>query len=111
MIRLSKIKLKQDFVNLHCDSQSALHLATNQMMNSKIEHINISYHFMCDKRLELIKFDDKFNLVDVLIKAIYFKKINDILILLRISRKSNSRVYMQFLLPFIFFIYPILTMI
>ena len=32
----TEIGLKQDAVNLHCDSQSALHLAVNQVMDSRV---------------------------------------------------------------------------
>lgn len=55
-----KMRLKQRVINLHCDSQSALYLASNQMMkNNKIKHIDIMYHFIrhvvFDKSIELVK--------------------------------------------------------
>lgn len=61
-------------VNLHCDSQSVLHLDANQIMNSRMKHIDIMYHFikqaMFDKTIELIKIEVKLNPAHVLIKVI-----------------------------------------
>jgi hypothetical protein len=36
----------QDKVKLHCDSQSAIHLAKNPTYHSKTKHIPIKYHFV-----------------------------------------------------------------
>lgn len=56
------MRLTQGVVNLHCYSQSALHLAANQVMDSRVKHIDISYHFIrqavSDKKIELVKIDD-----------------------------------------------------
>ena len=66
--------LKQGYVNLHCDSQSALHLAVNQVMDSRVKHIDVRYHFIrqvvSDKMLELVKIDGKLNPADALTKVI-----------------------------------------
>lgn len=47
---LTNTGLLQQRVNLHCDSQMSifivLHLAENQVMDSRVKHINIKYHFM-----------------------------------------------------------------
>jgi hypothetical protein len=38
--------LKQCIINLHRNSQSVIHLATNQIMDSRVKHIDIRYHFL-----------------------------------------------------------------
>ena len=66
--------LQQQSVNLHCDSQSALHLAVNQVMDSRVKHIDVRYHFIrqavSDNMLELVKIDGKLNPADALTKVI-----------------------------------------
>ncbi|KAL2612985.1 hypothetical protein R1flu_024677 [Riccia fluitans] len=42
----SEMGLPQGCVILYCDSQSALYLAANQVMSSKIKHIDVRYHFI-----------------------------------------------------------------
>ncbi|KAL2623658.1 hypothetical protein R1flu_003863 [Riccia fluitans] len=42
----SEMGLPQGCVTLYCDSQSALYLAANQVMSSKIKHIDVKYHFI-----------------------------------------------------------------
>ena len=67
--------LSHDIVNLHCDSQSALHLAVNQVMNSRMKHIDIRYHFLreavSDKKIELVKIDGKLNPANAFTKVIF----------------------------------------
>lgn len=71
---VAKMRLSHDIVNLHCDSQSALHLAVNQVMNSLVKHIDIQYHFIreavSDKKIELVKIDGKLNPGDSFTKVI-----------------------------------------
>lgn len=43
---IMKVRLKQYIVSLHCDSQSVIHLAFNQIIDSKVKHIDIQYHFV-----------------------------------------------------------------
>lgn len=74
------MKLKHGFLKLHYDSQSVLHLAANQVMDNKMNHINIRYHFVrhavSDERIELVKTDDKFNRAHALIKFIPLKNLS-----------------------------------
>jgi hypothetical protein len=71
---VTEMGLTQANVNLHCDSQSALHLAVNQVMDSRVKHIDIRYHFIrqavSDNLLELVKIDGKLNPADALTKVI-----------------------------------------
>lgn len=71
LVRLiMEMGLAHGVINLHCDNQSALHLTTNQIMNSIVKHIDIMYHFisqaMFEKTIELFKIDGKFNSIDAL---------------------------------------------
>eukprot|EP00253_Pinus_taeda_P008986 PITA_08986 len=43
---LDEIGRTQEKVNVLCDSQSAIHLATNPAYHSKTKHIDVRYHFM-----------------------------------------------------------------
>lgn len=36
----------QDKVNVLCDSQSVIHLATDQAYHNKTRHIDVRYHFL-----------------------------------------------------------------
>ncbi|OAE29640.1 hypothetical protein AXG93_1762s1210 [Marchantia polymorpha subsp. ruderalis] len=71
---IMEMRLKKGVVNIYCDSHSALHLAANQVMDSRVKHIDIRYHFitqaMSDKTIELITINYKLNLGDALIKVI-----------------------------------------
>ena len=71
---VTEIGLTHDTVNVHCDSQSALHLAVNQVMDSRVKQIDIKYHFLrqavSDKMIELVKIDGTLNLVDAFTKVI-----------------------------------------
>lgn len=71
---IMEMGLKQGVVNLHCDSQSALHLAANQVMDSRAKHIDIRYHFikqaLSHKTIELVKIKGKLNPADALTKVI-----------------------------------------
>ena len=43
---LDEIGRTQEKVNVFCDSQSAIHLATNPAYHSKTKHIDVRYHFV-----------------------------------------------------------------
>ncbi len=71
---ITEMGLTHDIVDLHCDSQSALHLAVNHVMDSRVKHIDIMYHFIrqavFDKMIELVKIDGKLNPADAFTKVI-----------------------------------------
>ncbi len=66
--------LPHNIVNLHSDNQSALYLSVNQVMHSRVKHIDIQYHFIreavFDKKIELVKIDGKLNLANAFTKVI-----------------------------------------
>ena len=43
---LREIGRLQNNVPIFCDSQSAIHLATNHVYHSKTKHIDVKYHFV-----------------------------------------------------------------
>ena len=71
---VTELGLKQEHVNLHCDSQSALHLATNQVMDGRVKHIDVKYHYIrqivSEKKIELVKIDGTLNPADGFTKVI-----------------------------------------
>ena len=71
---VTEMGLTQEGGRLHCDSQSALHLATNRVMDSRVKHIDIRYHFIreaiSDKMIELVKINGQLNPADALTKVI-----------------------------------------
>ena len=62
-------------VSVHCDSQSAIHLAKNQnTFHRRSKHIDIKYHFIRDevehKRVILKKIDTSENPADMMTKPL-----------------------------------------
>uniref|UniRef100_A0A2N9I8X0 Integrase catalytic domain-containing protein n=1 Tax=Fagus sylvatica TaxID=28930 RepID=A0A2N9I8X0_FAGSY len=45
---IEDLGILQEHVYLFCDSQSAIHLAKNQVHHSQTKHIDIRFHFICD---------------------------------------------------------------
>ena len=43
---LSELGMKQKHIKVHCDSQSAIHLAKNQVYHARTKHIDVRYHFV-----------------------------------------------------------------
>lgn len=41
-----EMRLTQSVINFYCDSQIVLHLGANQVMDSKVKHIDIKFHFI-----------------------------------------------------------------
>ncbi|KAL1203518.1 Retrovirus-related Pol polyprotein from transposon TNT 1-94 [Cardamine amara subsp. amara] len=51
---VAELGVEQGGVQLHCDSQSAIYLAKNQVYHARIKHIQIRFH----KIMELIASDE-----------------------------------------------------
>lgn len=45
---LGDLDVKQEHMRLMCDSQSAIHLAKNQVHHARTRHIDVRYHFVRD---------------------------------------------------------------
>eukprot|EP00253_Pinus_taeda_P033813 PITA_33813 len=69
----------QDNIRLLCDSQSAIHLATNLAYHSKSKHIPIKYHFVrqviTERGVSLEKVHTKENCADMFTKPVLLEKI------------------------------------
>ncbi|KAM7491962.1 hypothetical protein LguiA_034883 [Lonicera macranthoides] len=71
---LTKLGFRQTKNALHCDSQSAIHLAKNSAFHSRTKHIGLRYHFvrslLDDGVLTLQKIQGSKNPADMLTKAV-----------------------------------------
>ena len=43
---IGELGIRQDELQLHCDNQSAIHLATNAAYHSRTKHIQRRYHWL-----------------------------------------------------------------
>lgn len=69
---LEELGLEQEKYLLHCDTQSAIHLAKNSTYHSRTKHIRRRYHWIReaikDKLFELVKIHTHDNGSDMLTK-------------------------------------------
>ena len=68
-----------NLVQVHCDSQSAIHLAKVHRHHKRMKHIDVRYHKICqwvvdDKVIDLVKISTKKNLADIMTKIIPVEK-------------------------------------
>ena len=64
---------------VHCDSQSAIHLAKDHRYHKRIKHINVRYHkirqwIVDDKVIDLVKISTKKNPADMMTRTILVDK-------------------------------------
>ena len=69
----------QDSVRVHCDSQSAIHLAKDHRFHKRTKHIDVRYHRLRqwvsdDKVIVLEKISTKGNPADMMMKTIPVEK-------------------------------------
>jgi hypothetical protein len=69
----------QDSVQVHCDSQSVIHLAKDHRYHKRTKHIDVRYHkirqwVLDEKVIELVKISTKKNLTDMMTKVIPVEK-------------------------------------
>ena len=66
--------LAQEQIDVYFDSQSAIHLAKNQVYHARTKHIDVRYHFireiMEDGEIQLQKIGTKHNPADMLTKVV-----------------------------------------
>ena len=65
----------QDSVQVHCGSQSAIHLAKDHMYHKRTEHIDVRYNkirqwVVNHQVIDLVKISTKKNLADMMTKTI-----------------------------------------
>jgi len=68
-----------DSIWVHCDSQSAIHLAKDHRYHMRMKHIDVRYHkirqcVVDDKVIDLVKISMKKNPADMVTKTIPVKK-------------------------------------
>ncbi|KAM1399624.1 hypothetical protein ACFX2F_027020 [Malus domestica] len=75
---LDDLGVQQDHVNVHCDSQSAIHLAKNQVHHARTKHIDVRFHFVReiidDGDILLQKIETADNPADMLTKPVSLHK-------------------------------------
>lgn len=85
---LGDLGVTQECVSLMCDSQSAIHLAKNQVHHARTKHIDVRYHFVRDVieegRISLAKVHTDENSADMLTKVVSGGKFQHCLDLLNI---------------------------
>lgn len=85
---LGDLGVTQERVSLMCDSQSAIHLAKNQVHHARTKHIDVRYHFVRDVieegRISLAKVHTDENSADMLTKVVSGGKFQHCLDLLNI---------------------------
>ncbi|KAE8727554.1 putative ribonuclease H protein [Hibiscus syriacus] len=67
----------QSHISLYCDSQSAIHLAKNQVYHSRTKHIDVKYHFVREifeeRKILLQKIATSENPADMMTKMRHYK--------------------------------------
>ncbi|KAL0422287.1 UNVERIFIED_CONTAM: Retrovirus-related Pol polyprotein from transposon TNT 1-94 [Sesamum latifolium] len=83
-----ELGVDQGGVQLHCDSQSAIYLAKNQVYHARTKHIGVRYHkiieLIASGEIKLHKVHTSENAADMLIKPLTIDKFNHYLDLLNV---------------------------
>eukprot|EP00253_Pinus_taeda_P005893 PITA_05893 len=76
---LDEIGRKQEKVDVLCDSQSAIHLATNLAYHSRTKHIDVRYHFLRHvidgRKVSLKKAHTRENCADIFTNPVTVEKL------------------------------------
>jgi hypothetical protein len=87
---VKELGIQQGRVSLHCDSQSAIHLAKNQVYHARTKHIDVRFHkireLVATAELLLEKIHTSENAIDMLTKPITTDKFKHCLDLTNVSR-------------------------
>ena len=71
---LKDLGVSQEQLDVYSDSQSAIHLAKNQVFHSRTKHIDVRYHFVREileeEEILLQKIDTKENPADMVTKVV-----------------------------------------
>ena len=71
---IGELGITQGCVKIHCDSQSAIHLANHQVYHERTKHIDIRLHFVRDmiesKEIMVVKVASEENPADVFTKSL-----------------------------------------
>ena len=87
---LEDLGVVQKQVNVFCDSQSAIHLAKNQVFHVRTKHIDVRYHFVReiieDEKILLQKIGTAENPADMMTKVVTSTKFKHCLDLVNILK-------------------------
>ena len=71
---LNELGIEQECVPIHCDSQSAIHLAKHQMYHERTKHIDVKLHFIREVvdsgAVRIMKIASEDNPADMLTKSL-----------------------------------------
>lgn len=75
---VNELGVSQNQVEVHCDSQSAIHLARYQIYHARTKHIHVRFHKIRDEvekgRIVLVKISTENNPADMLTKVVTVTK-------------------------------------
>ena len=87
---VKELRIEQGGVQLHCDSQSAIYLAKNQVYHARTKHIDVRFHkireLITSFQILLQKIHTSENAVDILTKSVTNDKFKHFLDLLNVAR-------------------------
>ena len=71
---INELGIAQACVTIHCDSQSAIHLANHQMYHERTKHIDVKLHFIRDviesEKVKVEKVSTEENPADMFTKSL-----------------------------------------
>ena len=89
---LGELGVQQMHIKVHCDSQSAIHLAKNQVYHARTKHIDVRYHFVREVLeeggVEIQKIHTTENPADMLTKTVPVVKLHHCMSLTNIVGRS-----------------------
>ena len=87
---MKELGIEQGVVQLHCDSQSAIYLANNQVYHGRTKHIDVMFHkirvLITSGKILLQKIYTSENAADMLTKLVTSDKFKHCLDLLNVAR-------------------------
>ena len=86
---IEDLRIVQEHMDVHCDSQNVIFLVKNQVHHSHTKHINVWFHFVREiiekGNILLLKIDTANNPTDMLTKVVSWIKFQHCLDLVNIS--------------------------
>ncbi|GMI87122.1 hypothetical protein HRI_002381400 [Hibiscus trionum] len=90
IVLVKELSIQQGRVQLHCDSQSAIHLAKNQVYHARTKHIVVRFHkireLIASGEILLQKVHTTDNAIDMLTKPVTIDKFMHCLDLLNVCK-------------------------
>ena len=87
---MKELRIEQGGVQLHCDSQSAIYLAKNQVYHARTKHIDVRFHkikkLITFGQILLQKIHTSENAADILTKPVTSDKFKHCLDLLNVVK-------------------------